>query len=341
LPQSTPLPVDGAPGRGAVRDPWPPELLGASVPARRAREVARQAAAPDARALIVTEPGLDAHAVARAIHSLGSPPDAPLVAVDCAAAGRRVEESLFGPPAARRPRRSERPGAVGSTGGLLAAGGSTLFLEHVTDLPAAVQARLARAVRDGEYRTARHGRAVPVRVRLLASAGPAIDADVGDGAFRADLFRRLSALRIDVPPLRLRPEDIGAIARHLAAAGDGPDRPALRFTGAALGFLAALRWEGNLRELAELVEALARRAPASAVRVEDVLGQIRLDRPLAPARYGCLRDARREFEREYIAAVLRQHGWRMRDAAKTLGIQRTNLYRKARQLKIPRVKVTN
>jgi DNA-binding NtrC family response regulator len=325
LPQSRPTPVDGAPGRGAARAPWPPDLLGASAPARLARDVARQAAAPDARALIVTEPGLDAHAVARAIHSLGSPPAAPLMAVDCGAAGRGVEESLFG-----------------SAGGLLAARGGTLFLEHVTDLPAAVQARLARAVRDGEYRTAGHGRSVPVRVRLLASAAPAIDADVDDGAFRADLFRRLSALRIDVPPLRLRPEDIGTIARHLAAStGDGADRPALRFTGAALGFLAALPWDGNLRELTELVEALARRAPVSALRVEDVLGQIRLDRPFAPVRYGCLRDARREFEREYIAAVLRQHGWRMSDAAKTLGIQRTNLYRKARQLKIPRVKVTN
>ncbi len=341
MSSSTPL-VNAAPGPGAARDIWPPELMGASVPARRARDQARQAAVPDACALIVAEPGLDAHAIARAIHRLGSPPDAPLVAVDCGAAARGIEDVLFGPPTAGRSRRSEGPGEATAGGRLLAARGGTLFLAHVTDLPAAVQARLARIVRDGEYRAARQGRSMPLMVRLLASAGTAIDADVEDGAFRPDLFRRLSALRIDVPPLRLRPEDIGAIARHLAASsGGGTERPALRFTGAALGFLAALPWEGNLRELAEVVEALARRAPASAVRVEDVLGQIRLDRRLAPARYGCLRDARRQFEREYIAAVLRQHGWRMSDAAKTLGMQRTNLYRKARQLKIPRIKVTH
>ena len=334
------LSTDGASGPGAARDLWPPELMGGSVPARRARDLARQAATPDARALIVAERGLDAHTIAQAIHRLGSPMDAPLVTVDCGGAARGIEETLFGPPTAGRSRRSEQPGEAASGGRLLEARGGTLFLAHVTDLPATAQARLARIVRDGEYRAAGRGRSRPLTLRVLASAGPAIDADVEEGAFRVDLFRRLSALRIDVPPLRLRPEDIGAIARHLAAssAGDAADRPPLRFTGAALGFLAALPWEGNLLELAELVDALGRRTPTAAVRVEDVLGQIRLDRPLVPARYGCLREARRQFEREYIAAVLRQHGWRMSEAAKTLGIQRTNLYRKARQLRIPRVK---
>ena len=334
------LSADGASDPGATRDVWPPELMGGSVPSRRARDLARQAALPDARALIVAERGLDAPAIARAIHRLGSPPDAPLVTVDCGGAARGIEETLFGSPTAGRSRRSEGSAEVPG-GRLLAARGGTLFLAHVTDLPAAAQARLARTVRDGEYRAAGHGRVQPLALRILAGAGPAIDADVEDGAFRVDLFRRLSALRIDVPPLRLRPEDIGAIARHLAeSAGGAANRAALRFTGAALGFLSALPWEGNLGELAEVVEALGRRAPSSAVRVEDVLGQIRLDRPLVPARYGSLRDARRQFEREYIAAVLRQHGWRMSDAAKALGMQRTNLYRKARQLKVPGIKVT-
>lgn len=331
------LPSGQSSESSGIRDAWPPELMGHSALVRRARELVRSAADPAARVLIVAEPGLNAGLVARTIHELGSPPVAPLVEVDCAGPAGPLEAALLGP-AHRRGRRSELLERIASDSMLAAARGGTLVLANVSDLPASAQERLARIARDGEVRSA--GGVVPLGLRLIASCGPSIDTEVEEGAFREDLYRRMSVVRIDVPPLRLRPEDIAAIARHLAVSNGPATGPSLRFTSAALGFLSALPWEGNLRELGEVIARLAARAPAPPVRVEDILGLVRLDRPLVPSRLGSLREARRQFEREYIAAVLRRHGWRMGEAARALGIQRTNLYRKARQLKIARAKVT-
>ena len=331
----------GAIEPGAHRVEWPPELMGHSSLARRARELARRAAAPGARALVVAESGLDAGAVAATIHRMGTSEDAPFLSVDCAAPDGPIEDRLFGGRAGRSAR-SDTLESIAPDALLSAARGGTLFLDHVLDLPASAQARLARVLRDGEVRARGTREVLPLDARLVAGCGPAIDADVESGAFRGDLVRRLAGVRIDVPPLRLRPEDVAAIARHLAsgstADADAGDPATLRFTSAALGFLAALPWEGNLPELRELVQALAARGSAAPVRVEDAVQLVRLGRPLVPVRLGSLREARREFEREYIAAVLRQHGWKMGEAAKTLGIQRTNLYRKTRQLRISRAK---
>jgi two-component system nitrogen regulation response regulator NtrX len=156
---------------------------------------------------------------------------------------------------------------------------------------------------------------------------------VAEGRFRPDLFRRLSPARLDVPPLADRPEDIPTLVVRLML-DVSPDATARPFTEAALGLLAALPWPGNLAELRDVVHRLAA-LPAGPVKVEDVLAQIRVAGPRPAPELGSLREARRRFEREYVAAVLMRHGWRMSEAARTLGIQRTNLYRKARQLGIP------
>jgi DNA-binding NtrC family response regulator len=302
----------------------------------------RRAADGSGRAIIIAEPGLDAEAVARAIHRHGSPDGAPFVVVDCAqAAPSSVEGSLFGRKTGQRTRPSEVLERVSPDCALRAATGGTLFLANVTDMPASTQARLARVVRDGEVRLAGAAQIVPVGARLVAACGPTIDTEVAQGGFRADLYRRLTAVRVDVPAVRARPEDVPVIARHmmdaLAVARGGTARA---FTKAAVALLSALPWPGNLRELGDVLARVAAAAPPGAIRVEDVLAQAGSEWRGTPPLGGSLREAKRQFEREYIAAVLRQHGWRMGEAARALGIQRTNLYRKARQLSIPRVKVT-
>jgi DNA-binding NtrC family response regulator len=169
-----------------------------------------------------------------------------------------------------------------------------------------------------------------------------IDSDVRESRFRADLFRRLAVSRIDLPPLRDRLEDVPALGARLledlsAAAG----LPPRSFTPAALALLAALSWPGNLAELREVVERVMADTGDQVIQIERLLPALQLDRAntaFVPA--GNLRDARLRFERDYIAAVLQHHGWRMADAAQTLGIQRPNLYRKARQLGIPLTRVT-
>jgi len=208
----------------------------------------------------------------------------------------------------------------------------------VADLPASVQTRLARIVRDGEVLVEGVAQPHKIGVRVIAGCAPTVEAEVEQGGLRADLYRRLSAIRIEVPPLRLRPEDIPAIARHVMerVAREGgagargsrkrPSRCSRRCPGGAT-------W---------------RNSPACSARAGERAGGARARR--GPAGRGgaewrgtrwagaSLREAKRQFEREYIASVLRQHGWRMGEAARALGIQRTNLYRKARQLDIPRVR---
>jgi DNA-binding NtrC family response regulator len=213
--------------------------------------------------------------------------------------------------------------------------GGTLFLRDAVELSAALQARLARWVRDGEVRIG--SVVVPARVRLIASVGTAIEEEVRSNRFRHDLYRRLAVSRVDLPSLRDRSADIPALADRLledACADAGvSDR---RFTQAAHALLAALSWPNNLAELRAAIVRASAAADGPLIQIEDLLPLLQIERAASPfVPSGTLRDARLRFERTYIAAVLQHHGWQLSEAARTLGIQRPNLYRKARQLGIP------
>jgi DNA-binding NtrC family response regulator len=313
------------------------ELLGRSTVVGRVQELVRRVATLDSGALLVGERGADVEAVARELHARGRPASAPWIAIACGKAdGAALDRALFGRAVAQAPTDLE---SVTADSRLAAARGGTLYLHEVADLPAAVQARLARVVRDGELRI--DGEPVATDVRFVASALPTIDPDVREHRFRADLYRRLAVSRIDLPALRERPDDIPVLAaRLLEDACQAAGRPPRSFTQAALALMSALSWPGNLAELREVVERVGAEAGDSVIQVEQLLPALHLDRSLtAFLPTGNLREARLRFERDYIAAVLQHHGWRMADAAQTLGIQRPNLYRKARQLGIPVTRV--
>ena len=315
------------------------ELLGRSHAAARVQELVRRAAAGHSSVLVVAERGTDAESVAHEVHRRSRGPSAPWIRLDCSAGDANwFDRVVFGRSAEVASTDLE---TVSVDSWIAGARGGTLFLQDVGELPASSQARLARIVRDGEVRI--DGVAAPTDMRVIASALPSIDAEVREHRFRVDLYRRLSASRIDVPALRDRPSDVPALAERLLEEVSAARGAALRsFTQAALGLLAALSWPGNLAELRAVVERAATEVSGEgAIQVEHVLPALNLDRvapPFAPA--GNLREARLRFEREYIAAVLQYHGWRMADAAQTLGIQRPNLYRKARQLGIPVARLT-
>jgi DNA-binding NtrC family response regulator len=305
----------------------------------RVHDLLRRAAALDTPVLIVGDRGTDAGSVARELHARSRPPSAPWVVVACAAGDTAVlDRALFGPQPAHASTDLE---SVATDSRIAAARGGTLFLQDVPELPAAIQARLARVVRDGEVRL--DGDAVPTTVRFVCSASRGIDADVREHRLRADLFRRLAALRIELPALGERPEDIPVIAARLleeacAAAGSPPRS----FTQAALAVLAVLPWPGNLADLRAVVDQLVATTGEATIQVEQVLPLVQIGRtPAASQPAVSLREARLRFERDYISAVLRRHGWRMAEAAQTLGIQRPNLYRKARALGIPVTRVTD
>ena len=303
--------------------------MGPSSAAVRARAAFDAAAASAAPTLIVADRGLDADAIARALHER-SRPGAPLVVINCAAADEDIDRQLFGK--ARGAPRAELE-TLGADSALMRAKSGTLYLQHILELPATTQRRLARVLRDREVSAA--GRRSAVRARVLADAPASVASDVRDGQLRSDLFRRLSQVCIPVPSLRERPGDIPEVVETIAAElrGGAP----LVFTQAALTVLAAAAWPGNLDELRSVLERIVQGAPEASVRQEDVLAHLPIDGAFARiAPHVSLREARQQFEREYIASVLERHRWRMSDAARTLGIERANLYRKARQLGIMR-----
>jgi DNA-binding NtrC family response regulator len=314
------------------------ELVGQSAAACRLQELVKRTAHLETGVLLVAESGTETESIARELHARGRPATTSFVAVDCGAVDAHgLEHTIFGPPARLASSDLE---SVSSESSAVAARGGTLFLQDVVDLPAALQARLARVARDREVLI--DGQIVPTEFRVVAAASPSIDSDVRENRFRADLYRRLAASRIDLPPLRARPEDIPALASRLLEDLSSPDGSLARsFAPASLALLAAVKWPGNLAELRDVIEGLMRTAPGEVIQLEHVLPALQLERgasPFVPA--GSLRDARLKFERDYIAAVLQHHGWRMAEAAQALGIQRPNLYRKARQLGIPLTRAT-
>ena len=176
---------------------------------------------------------------------------------------------------------------------------------------------------------------VELDIRVIALFDPMVEAAVTDGRLRRDLYERLVQTVIEVPPLRRRREDIPALAAHfLRKACEGPQKS---FSRSALTLLSALPWHGNARELQQLVSTLVRLVRRPVIQLDDLLDQVSLEGLAARVDPGLtLREAKARFERDCISAMLMRHHGRVGEAAKALGIQRTNLYRKVRQLSVSR-----
>ncbi len=319
--------------RGAIA--LPAELIGAAPSVQRAADVARRAAESDQSVLIVAEAGFCPECIARSIH-LASPRAAePFIAIDCADDHGAVLRRLFG-----TERHARVDYEIALNGSALAeVGRGTLLLAEVSEMPAAAQLRMSRVLRDGELRVRRA--LAPVRFRLIASAAPSLDADVRQRRFRPELYRRLQRLRVDVPPLRDRLVDMPAVIDAALAEICRTRQIRCTLAPAARTALGALRWAGNLDELRGCLGRLVDRCTGGIIRQEDVLAdlqQIDSHSRGSSRAAASLREARQTFEREYIASVLESSGWRMTDAARILGIERANLYRKTRQLGITRLK---
>jgi anaerobic nitric oxide reductase transcription regulator len=309
----------------------PLPLAGRSAAARGASAAFQSAISRRGPVLIEAEGGCCSQEIASALHA-HSRPAQPFVVSDCRvddALG--IEQRLFGT-AARSGELSDLESATAESAVVLS-GAGTLFVDNIDELPAAAQRRLARLLRDGEVRFA--GRTIRTGFRLVAATSRDLANETREGRFREDLLRRLARCRITIVPLRRRPTDIPEILNLLCRdLANGATTHG--FTAQAVAVLASLPWTRNFDELRECVGNLLKGQPAE-VTAERVLAQVSL-----PGHFGrmdltaSLREARRQFEREYIGAVLEHHRWSMSEAARTLGIERANLYRKARQLGITR-----
>jgi two-component system response regulator HydG len=200
------------------------------------------------------------------------------------------------------------------------------MLDEIGDMPVATQAKLLRVLQEREVRPVGGGTPHAVDVRVIAATHQDLEARVGDGGFRADLYYRLAVVPLAVPPLRDRTDDIPLLARHFLARARAacPGSPVVRFTDDALEALAAYPWPGNVRELENLVERVVVLGNHAEVTGDDVRAVF--PGPAALARLRTLR----EVEDDYIDLVLARCGANKTRAAEILGVNPSTLYRRRR-----------
>ena len=258
-----------------------PQLIG-STPAMRAlfRSIGRLAQAP-LSVLITGETGTGKELVARALHRESPRSRKPFVALNSAAIPSELLESeLFGHEAGAFTGASRR-----HIGRFEQANGGTLFLDEIGDMPASLQTRLLRVLAEGEFFRVGGRELIRVDVRVIAATHQPLEALVADGRFRADLLHRLDVVRLQLPPLRARRDDVPVLAeRFLATAAAKLDAPAKRFAKPTLERLRAHDWPGNVRELENLCWRLAVLAPGETITMTDLDGAFAPAEAPAPAR---------------------------------------------------------
>ncbi len=301
------------------------ELVGASPAMRDIFAVIRKVASSRANVLITGESGTGKDVVARALHYHGSGQGKPFVPINCTAIPEGLLESeLFGHA------RGAFTGAHSSHRGLFEkANGGSLFLDEIGDLPPALQAKLLRVLQDREIRPVGSTQSVKVDVRVIAATNQDLERAVRDGNFREDLFYRLNVIRIQIPPLRERPEDVPVLAEAFLRRRE----PKRRLSQAALERLRVHPWRGNARELENALERALAMTDGELIRADDLV--LDGDETSASSPERLLQSAvdRRlsldELSDQYIDQILKETGGNKVKAAGILGVDRKTLYRRA------------
>ena len=310
------------------------EIIGASAPIQALREQIATAAPSSGRVLIHGENGSGKELVARAIHALSARAAQPFVEVNCAAIPEElIESELFGH------ERGAFTGALARRRGKFeAADRGTLFLDEIGDMSLKTQAKVLRALEEQAFERVGGREPLRVDVRVIAASNRDVVSLIAQGAFREDLFYRLNVIPIEVPPLRIRKEDVPALVEHFVRVFCAENGKRLKTVSpAALTYFMTYDWPGNVRELRNMVERLVIMVPGETVGAEDLPPPLRpkSEGPaLAPGDGKPLKEARDGFERAYILAELRAQDWNMTRTAERLGIERSHLYRKIRAYRI-------
>jgi len=310
-------------------------LIGNSTAMERVRELIAQIAPTDARVLITGASGTGKELVAASLHDASPRRAGPFVRVNCAAIPRDlVESEMFG---------HERGAFTGASqrrrGKFELAHRGTLLLDEIADLGHEAQAKLLRAIESGAIERVGGERPIPVDVRVVAATNRDLRQSMAAGEFREDLFYRLNVLRIDLPPLAERQDDIPDLVRHFLEglhAREGLSPPTL--TTAAMERLQRYAWPGNVRELANVCERLAILYAGRSVGPGDLFGLLVDERrPALDSPDGLPLNERLDtYERSVIERSLREADGSVTEAARLLHTDRPNLYRRMRRLGIDR-----
>jgi Nif-specific regulatory protein len=310
------------------------QLIGKSPKIDALRSIIRRVADTELAVLILGENGTGKEIVAQSIHYLSARRDKPFVAVNCAAIPDTLAESeLFGhEKGAFTDARETRPGKFE-----LAAAG-TLFLDEIGDLSLGGQGKLLRVLEERVLVRVGGSTPIPTEARVVAATNQDLAAMVREKRFREDLYYRLNVVAIEIPPLRERPNDVMLLARHfLSDFCKKARRKIPDLTADAEYRLRTHPWPGNVRELRNLMERLAY------LSTEDRIDAADLAFILAPHGEASapadstrsLSDATAEFQIDFIRRAVERAGGNMSKAADQLGLHRSNLYRKMRQLNMP------
>jgi len=308
-----------------------PKMIGASDAFRLAVEQATQVARSDAGVLLLGESGTGKELLAEHVHRESPFATGPFVKVNCAAIPTElIESELFG---------HEKGAFTGAAslrrGRFEQADGGTIFLDEVGDLHETSQAKLLRILQDGELQRVGGEQPIRVTVRVIAATNRRLDQLVASGAFREDLFYRLSVVPIRVPALRERRQDIAELAAYFLS--DFCVRNSMRrreIDSDVVPVLERYHWPGNVRELRNIVERMAILTRGERLTVELIPLEIRLP-PAARPSTG-LQEVRDAAERDRIREALEQTDWNVSSAARLLGTERTSLHKRLRTLGLKR-----
>jgi two-component system, NtrC family, nitrogen regulation response regulator GlnG len=333
--------------RGADEAAESPEILGQAPAMQEVFRGIGRLAQSHATVMITGESGTGKELVALALHRHSPRAAKPFIAINTAAIPRELLESeLFG-----HERGAFTGAQVQRRGRFEQAEGGTLFLDEIGDMPPELQTRLLRVLSDSHfYRVGGH-QPIRANVRIIAATHQELEARVSQGLFREDLFHRLNVIRLRLPPLRERREDIALLARHfLAKSARELGVETKRLSEASLKYLAAQDFPGNVRQLENICHWLTVMAPSVAIEVKDLPPELRADAPaaagwvaalekeveglLSRGETGVMDGLARRFEKALIVKALAQTGGRRIEAAQLLGLGRNTLTRKIQELGI-------
>jgi two-component system, NtrC family, nitrogen regulation response regulator GlnG len=327
-----------------------PEIIGEAASMQEVFRAIGRLARSKITVLINGESGTGKELVARALHRHSPRANKPFIALNTAAIPRDLLESeLFGH------ERGSFTGAQSARSGRFEqADGGTLFLDEIGDMPAELQTRLLRVLADGEFYRVGGRSPTRVDVRIVAATHQNLEQRVKDGQFREDLFHRLNVIRVHMPPLRERQEDIPLLAKHfLAEAATELNMEPKQLDDETARYLAIQEWPGNVRELENICRWLTVMSPGQTIHMDDLPAELKAasraqseddnweaslrrwaDLRFAQGEEALLTDAVPRFERIMIEIALKHTGGRRQDAAKLLGWGRNTLTRKIKELEM-------
>ncbi len=315
--------------RDVVRDGREPrEMIGVSSPMKKVYDLVARVAGSETSVLVTGESGTGKELVARAVHAASRRAAGPFIAVNCAAMPEPLLESeLFGhTKGAFTDAHHARPGLF------LQANGGTLLLDEVGEMPLGMQAKLLRVLQERTVRPVGGEKEIPFDTRIITLTNRDLETEVAEHRFREDLFYRINVVRIDVPPLRSRGNDVLALAQaFLERFAVVHHRPVKGMTSPAAERLVAYTWPGNVRELQNCIERAVALASYELLGVDDLPEKLRTFRAARvvvdsddPTDFPPFR----EIERRYVLRVLEAVNGNKSHAANVLGFDRRTLYRK-------------